>query len=191
MIDKRVNIIYNNKSCFSPTEKMQHMIMWEERMNKMEKEIVLTYTRLKELEAELEYLKTEKRKEVSEKIKVARGFGDLSENAEYDEAKKEQGEVEVKIANMEKMLKNAKVIDEDEIDTSKVAVGTKVTIYDVDFEEEVVYEIVGSTEASPDKNKISDESPLGRAIIGAKIDETVTVEAPNGEYQVKIIAITK
>lgn len=157
----------------------------------MEKEIVLTYARLKELEAELEYLKTEKRKEVSEKIKVARGFGDLSENAEYDEAKKEQGEVEVKIANMEKMLKNAKVIDEDEIDTSKVTVGTKVTIYDIDFDEEVVYEIVGSTEASPDQNKISDESPLGRAIIGAKTEETVTVEAPNGEYQVKIIAITK
>lgn len=157
----------------------------------MEKEIVLTYNRLKELEAELEYLKTEKRKEVSEKIKVARGFGDLSENAEYDEAKKEQGEVEVKIANMEKMLKNAKVIDEDEIDTSKVAVGTKVTIYDVDFEEEVVYEIVGSTEASPDMNKISDESPIGKAIIGAKAGETVTVAAPNGEYQVKIISITK
>ena len=157
----------------------------------MEKEIVLTYNRLKELEAELEYLKTEKRKEVSEKIKVARGFGDLSENAEYDEAKKEQGEVEVKIANLENMLKKAKVIDEDEIDTSKVAVGTKVIIYDLDFEEEVSYEVVGSTEASPDLNKISDESPLGRAIIGAKCGETVTVEAPNGEYQVKIISITK
>lgn len=157
----------------------------------MEKEIILTYTRLKELEAELEYLKTEKRKEISEKIKVARGFGDLSENAEYDEAKKEQGEVEVKIANMENMLKHAKVIDEDEIDTSKVAVGTKVTILDIDFEEEVVYEIVGSTEASPDKNKISDESPLGAAIIGAQAGETVTVAAPNGEYQVKIVSITK
>lgn len=165
--------------------------MWEERKNKMEKEIVLTYTRLKELEAELEYLKTEKRKEVSEKIKVARGFGDLSENAEYDEAKKEQGEVEVKIANLENMLKKAKVIDEDEIDTSKVAVGTKVTVFDIDFEEETVYEIVGSTEASPDQNKISDESPLGRSIIGAAPGETITVSAPNGEYQVKIISITK
>lgn len=157
----------------------------------MEKEIILTYKRLKELEAELEYLKTEKRKEVSEKIKVARGFGDLSENAEYDEAKKEQGEVEVKIVKLENMLKNAKVIDEDEIDTSKVAVGTKVKILDIDFEEEMVYEIVGSTEASPDANKISDESPLGRAIIGAKPDEIVTVTAPNGDYQVKILTISK
>ena len=102
----------------------------------MSKEVILTYTRLKELEQELEYLKTEKSKEISEKINVARGFGDLSENAEYDEAKKEQGEVEVKIVNLEKMLKSAKVIDEDEIDTSKVVVGTKVKIWDVDFEEE-------------------------------------------------------
>ena len=157
----------------------------------MEKEIVITYNRLKELEAELEYLKTEKRKEISEKIKVARGFGDLSENAEYDEAKKEQGEVEVKIVNLENMLKKAKVIDEDEIDTSKVTVGTKVKILDIDFEEEMEYEIVGSTEASPEKNKISDESPLGKAIIGATPNETVTVSAPNGEYQVKIISISK
>jgi len=119
----------------------------------VEKEIILTYNRLKELEAELEYLKIEKRKEVSEKIKTARGFGDLSENAEYDEAKKEQGEVEVRIVKLEKMLKNAKVIDEDEIDTSKVTVGTKVTILDVEFDEEVTYKIVGSTEAAPDKNR--------------------------------------
>lgn len=157
----------------------------------MEKEIILTYTRLKELEAELEYLKTEKRKEISEKIKVARGFGDLSENAEYDEAKKEQGEVEVKIVKLENMLKNAKVIDEDEIDTSKVTVGTKVKILDIDFDEEMDYEIVGSTEASPDKNKISDESPLGKAILGAKPEEIVTVQSPNGEYQVKILEISK
>lgn len=157
----------------------------------MEKEIILTYNRLKELEAELEYLKTEKRKEISEKIKVARGFGDLSENAEYDEAKKEQGEVEVKIVQLENMLKKAKVIDEDEIDTSKVTVGTKVKLFDIDFEEEVVYEIVGSTEAEPDKNKISDESPLGRALLGATVNETVSVESPNGEYQVKILEISK
>ncbi len=157
----------------------------------MEKEIILTYNRLKELEAELEYLKIEKRKEVSEKIKTARGFGDLSENAEYDEAKKEQGEVEVRIVKLEKMLKNAKVIDEDEIDTSKVTVGTKVTILDVEFDEEVTYEIVGSTEAAPDKNKISDESPLGKALLGAKPKKTVTVESPNGSYKVKILSISK
>ncbi len=166
-------------------------ILWEERQKKVEKEIILTYNRLKELEAELEYLKTEKRKEVSEKIKVARGFGDLSENAEYDEAKKEQGEVEVKIVKLENMLKNAKVIDEDEIDTSKVVVGTKVKILDIDFEEETVYEIVGSTEASPSQNKISDESPLGSALLGAKPEEIVTVSAPNGDYQVKILSISK
>ncbi len=157
----------------------------------MEKEIVLTYHRLQELEAELEYLKTEKRKEISEKIKVARGFGDLSENAEYDEAKKEQGEVEVKIVKLEKMLKNAKVIDEDEIDTSKVTLGTKVKILDIDFEEEMIYEVVGSTEAAPDQNKISDESPLGAAILGAAVGDVVKVASPNGEYEVKIIEISK
>lgn len=157
----------------------------------MAKEVILTYTRLKELEQELEYLKTEKRKEISEKIKVARGFGDLSENAEYDEAKKEQGEVEVKIVNLEKMLKSAKVIDEDEIDTSKVAVGTKVKILDLDFEEEEVYEIVGSTEANPAEGKISDESPLGQALIGATPEQVVKVISPNGEYEVKILEISK
>ena len=147
----------------------------------MSKEVVISYKKLKELEAELEYLKTEKRKEVSEKIKVARGFGDLSENAEYDEAKKEQGEVEVKIVQLEKMLKNAKVIDEDEIDTSKVTLGTKVKIFDIDMEEEDEYEIVGSTEADPAENKISDESPLGIALLGAEPGATVTVKSPNGE----------
>lgn len=157
----------------------------------MSKEVVISYKKLKELEAELEYLKTEKRKEVSEKIKVARGFGDLSENAEYDEAKKEQGEVEVKIVQLEKMLKNAKVIDEDEIDTSKVTLGTKVKIFDVDMEEEDEYEIVGSTEANPAENKISDESPLGIALLGAEPGATVTVKSPNGEYEVKVISISK
>lgn len=157
----------------------------------MSKEVVISYKKLKELEAELEYLKTEKRKEVSEKIKVARGFGDLSENAEYDEAKKEQGEVEVKIVQLEKMLKSAKVIDEDEIDTSKVTLGTKVKIFDIDMDEEDEYEIVGSTEANPAENRISDESPLGIALIGAVPGETVTVKSPNGEYEVKVISISK
>ena len=157
----------------------------------MSKEVVISYKKLKELEAELEYLKTEKRKEISEKIKVARGFGDLSENAEYDEAKKEQGEVEVKIVQLEKMLKSAKVIDEDEIDTSKVTLGTKVKIFDIDMDEEEEYEIVGSTEANPAENKISDESPLGIALLGAEPGTTVTVKSPNGEYEVKIISISK
>ena len=157
----------------------------------MSKEVVISYKKLKELEAELEYLKTEKRKEVSEKIKVARGFGDLSENAEYDEAKKEQGEVEVKIVQLEKMLKSAKVIDEDEIDTSKVTLGTKVKIFDIDMEEEDEYEIVGSTEADPAENRISDESPLGIALLGAEPGATVTVKSPNGEYEVKVLSISK
>ena len=157
----------------------------------MSKEVVISYKKLKELEAELEYLKTEKRKEISEKIKVARGFGDLSENAEYDEAKKEQGEVEVKIVQLEKMLKSAKVIDEDEIDTSKVTLGTKVKIFDIDMDEEDEYEIVGSTEADPMENKISDESPLGLALLGAEPGATVTVKSPNGEYKVKVISISK
>ena len=115
----------------------------------------------------------------------------MSENAEYDEAKKEQGEVEVKIVNLEKMLKNAKVIDEDEIDTSKVVVGTKVKILDLDFEEETVYEIVGSTEANPAAGKISDESPLGVALIGATPEQVVKVSSPNGEYEVKVLEISK
>ncbi len=157
----------------------------------MSKEVVISYKKLKELETELEYLKTEKRKEISEKIKVARGFGDLSENAEYDEAKKEQGEVEVKIVQLEKMLKSAKVIDEDEIDTSKVTLGTKVKIFDIDMDEEDEYEIVGSTEADPTENKISDESPLGVALLGAEPGATVTVKSPNGEYEVKVISISK
>ena len=155
----------------------------------MAKEVILTYARLKELEQELEYLKTEKRKEVSEKIKVARGFGDLSENAEYDEAKKEQGEVEVKIVNLEKMLKSAKVIDEDEIDTSTVVVVTKVKIFDIDMEEEEIYEIVGFTEANPAAGKISDESPLGKALIGAATEDIVKVKYPNGEYEVEVVEI--
>lgn len=157
----------------------------------MEKEIVLTYEGLKAREEELEYLKTQKRKEISEKIKVALGFGDLSENAEYDEAKNEQAEVEMRIVKLEKMLKSAKVIDDDEISTDVVAIGCKVKVYDMDFEEEAEYYIVGSTEANPNQNKLSDESPVGRALIGAKVDDIVTVEAPNGEFQIKVLEINR
>lgn len=156
-----------------------------------EKEIVLTYEGLKAREEELEYLKTQKRKEISEKIKVALGFGDLSENAEYDEAKNEQAEVEMRIVKLEKMLKNAKVIDDDDISTEMVTLGCKVKVYDMDFEEEAEYYIVGSTEADPNKNKLSDESPVGRALIGAKAGDVVTVEAPNGEFQVKVLEIAR
>ncbi len=156
-----------------------------------EKTVFLTYEGLKERERELEYLKTEKRKEISEKIKVALGFGDLSENAEYDEAKNEQAEVELKIVKLEKMLKNAKIIDEDDISTDVVSVGIKVKVLDVDMEEEEVYSLVGSEEADPMENKISDESPVGKALIGAKVGDTVTVASPNGEYELKILEISK
>lgn len=156
-----------------------------------EKTVFLTYEGLKERERELEYLKTEKRKEISEKIKVALGFGDLSENAEYDEAKNEQAEVELKIVKLEKMLKNAKVIDEEDISTDIVSMGIKVKVFDIDMEEEEIYNIVGSEEADPMNNKISDESPVGKALLGAKIGDTVTVEAPNGEFELKILEISK
>ena len=156
-----------------------------------EKPVYLTYEGLKEREHELEYLKTEKRKEVSEKIKVALGFGDLSENAEYDEAKNEQAEVELKIVKLEKMLKNAKIIDEDEISTDVVSVGIKVKVLDIDMEEEETYSLVGSEEADPMNNKISDESPVGRALIGAKAGDVVTVNAPNGDFEMKILEISK
>ena len=156
-----------------------------------EKTVFLTYEGLKERERELEYLKTEKRKEISEKIKVALGFGDLSENAEYDEAKNEQAEVELKIVKLEKMLKNAKIIDDEDISTDIVSMGIKVKVLDIDMEEEDEYYIVGSEEANPMENKISDESPVGKAILGKKVGDIVTVEAPNGEFEMKVLEISK
>lgn len=154
-----------------------------------EKQVILTTTGLKKLEDELENLKTVRRAEISEKIKIARGFGDLSENAEYDEAKKEQAEVEVRIVSLEKMLKNAKVIDEKDVSTDQVTVGSVVRVRDVDFDDIETYSIVGSTEADPRENKVSDESPLGKALIGAKKGEIVTVNAPNGDYKIEILEI--
>lgn len=155
------------------------------------KQIVLTDEGLSKLEQELESLKTEKRQEVAEKIKIARGFGDLSENAEYDAAKEEQAQVEARIVQLEKMLKNAKVIDMDDIDLNKVSVGTRVKVYDEEFDEEVEYSIVGSTEADPYTNKISDESPVGRGLIGRNIGETVRIETPGGTVALKILSIDK
>ena len=156
------------------------------------KQIMLTDEGLKKLEDELEYLKTVKRKEVSEKIKEALGFGDLSENAEYDEAKNEQAQVEVRIVQLEKMLKNAKVIDQDDIEIDKVGLGTKVKVYDADMEEEIEYSMVGSTEADPDKNKISDESPVGKALMGKKVGEEAIISTPAGTtFTLKILEINK
>ncbi len=155
------------------------------------KQILLTDEGLLKLEQELEQLKTKKRKEVAEKIKVARGFGDLSENSEYDAAKEEQAQVEARIIQLENMLKNAKVIDEDDIDLNIVSVGTRVKVYDEEFDEEIEYTIVGSTEADPDMFKISDESPVGKALIGRKIDEVVDVDTPGGVIKFKILSIDK
>ena len=145
----------------------------------MNKEVVMTYAGLRALEDELENLKTVKRKEVAEKIKVARGYGDLSENSEYDEAKNEQGLVESRIAELEKCLKHARVIDESELSNDSISVGSHVKIKDEDGEEEE-YDITGSTEADPLEGKISDESPIGAALIGHAVGDKVDVTLPNG-----------
>ena len=155
------------------------------------KQIVLTPEGLKKLEDELEYLKTQKRKEVSEKIKQALSFGDLSENSEYDEAKNEQAQVEVRIVQVENMLKNVKVIDEDEIDITKVSLGTKVKVLDMEFDEEIEYSLVGSTEANSAEMKISDESPVGRGLIEKSVGDIVDIDAPAGVLQFKILEISK
>lgn len=154
------------------------------------KQVKLTEDGLKQLEEELEYLKTKKRKEVSEKIKVALGFGDLSENSEYDEAKNEQAQVEARIVSVENMLKNAIVIDESERDTSKVELGATVTIHDIEFDEDITYKIVGSTEADPDEGRLSDESPLGKSLMGKAEGEMIDVDAPAGVIQYKISKIS-
>lgn len=151
--------------------------------------MVITYAGLKELEDELQDLKVVRRKEVAEKIKEARGQGDLSENAEYDSAKEEQAEIEARIVQLEKMLRNAEVIDEEDINTEIVSLGGRVTLLDVEFDEEVTYMIVGSAEADPSKGKISNESPLGMALLGHKADETVEVDAPDGVITYKVLKI--
>lgn len=156
-----------------------------------EKKNLLTYKGLKELEDELQDLKVVKRKEVAQKIKEAREQGDLSENAEYDAAKDEQRDIEARIEELEKILKNAEVIDEDEVDLDKINVGCTVSLYDVEFDEKVTYQIVGSTEADILNNKISNESPIGKALIGSKIGQTVDVEGPDGTCQFKILEINR
>ena len=156
-----------------------------------EKEVILTQEGYDNLEKELEYLKTEKRVEIAERIKVALGFGDLSENSEYDEAKTAQSENEVKIAELENKLRHAKIIDEKDIDTKTVQIGNTVQLHDIEFDEDVEYTIVGSTEVNLAENRISNESPIGRALLGAKKGATVDVEAPAGIIQYKILSIKK
>ena len=153
------------------------------------KKFIMTYEGVKKLESELEYLKTVKRKEITEKIKVALGYGDLSENSEYDEAKNEQAFVEGKIVQLENTLRNASVIDENDISSDVVGIGSRVTVYDYDFEEEVTYSIVGSTEADPMNFKISNESPVGNALLGHKVDDEVVAQVPNGMSKFKILDI--
>ena len=156
-----------------------------------EKEVLLTQEGYEKLEKELEYLVTEKRGEIADRIKVALGFGDLSENSEYDEAKNAQAANEAKIAELENKIRYAKIIDESEIDTKTVQVGNIVKVYDEEFEEEVTYTIVGSTEVDLVQNKISNESPVGAALLGRKKDDTVEVKTPAGVSKYKILSITK
>lgn len=158
----------------------------------MQKQILLTEQGLKDLEDELEFLKTVKRKEMAEKIKLARSYGDLSENSEYDDAKNEQAIMEARIADIEVMLKNAKVIDESEISNEHVHIGSKVKVFDNDMEEEIIYHIVSASEADPENDKISDESPVGHALIGKKVGEKAAVDLPNGStIEFDILEITR
>ena len=169
------------------------LIAFREETDNMEenREILLTQEGYDNLENELEYLKTEKRTEIAERIKVALGFGDLSENSEYDEAKSAQAANENKIAELENKIRFARIIDESEIDTKTVQIGNIVTVHDEEFDEDVQYTIVGSTEVDLAQNKISNESPMGAALLGAKKGQVVSVDAPAGVMKYKILAIKK
>ncbi len=156
-----------------------------------EKEVLLTQEGYDKLEKELNYLKTDKRAEIADRIKIALGFGDLSENSEYDEAKTAQAENEVKIAELENKVRHAKIIDEKDIDTETVQVGNIVKVLDLEFDEKIEYTIVGSTEVNLAENKISNESPLGAALLGAKKNNIVEVNAPAGVMKYKILSIKK
>lgn len=156
-----------------------------------EKKNILTYGGLKKLEDELQDLKTVKRKEVSQKIREAREQGDLSENAEYDAAKDEQRDIEARIEQIEKILKNVEVVDEDEVDLDKVSVGCQVRVLDITYNEEMEFKLVGSTEASSLKGKISNESPVGKALIGARVGDVVQVETQAGTVDYEVLEIQR
>ncbi|NLK94591.1 MAG: transcription elongation factor GreA [Clostridiales bacterium] len=155
------------------------------------KKYVMTYEGVKKLEDELEFLKTVKRKEITEKIKVALGYGDLSENSEYDEAKNEQAFTEGRILQLENMLKNATVVDESDIETDKVSVGSIVKVKDYDFDEVVEYTIVGSAEADPMNFKISNESPVGSGLVGKSVGDIVEIQVPDGINKFEILEIRR
>ena len=157
----------------------------------MNKKNILTSEGLKKLEDELDELIVVKRKEVAQKIKEAREQGDLSENAEYDAAKDEQRDIEARIEEIEKILKNAEIVDEDEVNTDTINIGCQVKILDCEFDEELIYKIVGSTEANSLKGKISNESPVGRALIGKKVGEMVSVDTQVGTVQYKVLDIQR
>lgn len=156
-----------------------------------EKDVFLTEDGLKKLENELEELKTVKRKEVAEKIKQALSFGDISENSEYDQAKNEQAQLEDRISKLESMLRNAKIIDKEDISTDKVSIGSRVLVKDLEYDEEMEYTIVGSAEADPFNGKISNESPVGKALLGRKSGDIVDVVVPDGVIKYQIISITR
>ncbi len=156
-----------------------------------EKKTILTYAGLKAMQDELENLKVVRRKEVANKIKEAREQGDLSENAEYDAAKDEQRDIEARIEEIEKILKNVEVIVEEEVDLDKVNIGCSVLLYDEEFEEEVEYQIVGSTEANSLQGKISNESPLGAALLGKKVGDDVQVDTQAGVMEYKVLKIDR
>lgn len=156
-----------------------------------EKKNILTYEGLRQLEDELQDLKVNRRREIAQKIKEAREQGDLSENAEYDAAKDEQRDIELRIEELEKLLKNAEVIVEEDIDLNKISIGCKVKVYDMDYDEEMDFRIVGSTEANSLQNKISNESPVGHALLGKSIGDIVDVETQAGVIQYKVLEIQR
>lgn len=156
----------------------------------MAKVIQLTKAGLTKLQNELEHLKTEGRTEIAEKIRVARGYGDLSENSEYDEAKNEQAKIEARIVELEKMLENVSIIADD-VNTDVVTLGVSVVVLDVEYDEELTYRIVGSAEANPMQGYLSDDSPVGKVLLGAKVGDEVVAATPTGELKFKIVSISK
>ena len=160
-------------------------------MEEMKKKNLMTIDGVRKLEEELEDLKVNKRKEIAQKIKEAREQGDLSENAEYDAAKDEQRDIEARIEEIENILKNAEVVDEDENDSDTINIGSYIKILDVEFEEELEYKMVGSTEANSLQNKLSNESPLGKALMKKKVGDVVKAETPAGIIEYKVLSIEK
>jgi len=156
-----------------------------------EKEVILTPDGLAKLERELEHLKTVRRREVAARIKQAIEFGDISENSEYDDAKNEQAFIEGRIASLEKMLRNARVVDEESVDAGRVTIGSRVRLRDLELGEEFEYTVVGSAEADPSAQRISNESPVGRALMGKRVGDVVEVEAPVGTLKYEIVGISR